>query len=138
MNRAWQSIVAYCAEHKVHTQYSKITLNSFTDHESPKRAYPKLKGKGMEVKDLAAPLRHVWGQMRTNSTYEFALVDRLLLHIIKIQETLGLNSHSLFLPLAEAAALQQEIDAFLRVYTLLANKADVESKLLWSVVPKHD
>ena len=74
IKKVWQAIVQYYGDNKVHTQFSGIGINSFTDAENPNKDYPKLKGKGMEVKDLAKPLRYAWGLMRARTTYEFALV----------------------------------------------------------------
>ncbi len=56
MHGIWTDISDFYKEHKVVTQYSNFKIGSF--HEPGQ--FPKLKGKGAEVKDLVAPLAHVW------------------------------------------------------------------------------
>ena len=56
MHNIWTSINDYYRHYNVVTQYSSLKLASF--HEPSQ--YPKLKGKGAEVKDLVLPLAHVW------------------------------------------------------------------------------
>ena len=42
--------------------YQNLSLNMFIDPKAPSKAFPKLKGKAKEVKDLAGSLYWYWSQ----------------------------------------------------------------------------
>ena len=64
MHGIWSDINDFYSKHKVQTQFSNLKIGSF--HEPGQ--YPKLKGKGAEIKDLVAPLSHVWNAKTRGST----------------------------------------------------------------------
>ena len=99
--------------------------------------YPKLKGKGAEIKYAVRAIASAWDHFRHDDTYEYETVRQLLSRQCEAQDILSANSGSLFLPIAAAERFKKVVDDVLRLYTVLANKADGEGLLLWSVVPKH-
>ena len=64
MHGIWSDINEFYREHRVQTQFSNLKIGSF--HEPGQ--FPKLKGKGAEIKDLVAPLAHVWNAKTRGST----------------------------------------------------------------------
>ena len=43
--------------------------------------YPKLKGKGAEVKDLAVPLQEVFARYKRPGNAEEAVIDKMLVNV---------------------------------------------------------
>ena len=99
--------------------------------------YPKLKGKGAEIKYVVRAIASAWDHFRHDDTYEYETVRQLLSRQCEVQDILSDHSGNLFLPVAAAERFKKVVDDVLRLYTVLANKADGEGLLLWSVVPKH-
>ena len=64
MHGIWSDISEFYRKHKVQTQFSNLKIGSC--HEPGQ--LPKLKGKGAEIKDLVAPLAHVWNAKTRDST----------------------------------------------------------------------
>ena len=62
MAKVWHHILDQYKTMPTACKYSNLTLNSFIDPAKWNSQYPKLKGKGAEVKDLVAPLYKVWGK----------------------------------------------------------------------------
>ena len=61
MGKVWHHIVEeYKRPPATVCQYSNLTLKSFCNPDKWDTGYPKLKGKGAEVKDLVVPLYKVW------------------------------------------------------------------------------
>eukprot|EP00969_Alexandrium_andersonii_P216977 9583702-Alexandrium_andersonii.AAC.1 len=56
MERVWQAIVREYQALRTSVQYSSIEIKTFVDPDKPFGAYPKLKGKGIECRDLGIPL----------------------------------------------------------------------------------
>ena len=64
MHCIWSEINDFYRQHQVQTQFSNLKIGAF--HEPGQ--VPKLKGKGAEIKDLVAPLSHVWNAKTRGST----------------------------------------------------------------------
>ena len=137
MAEVWKVINSYYCSHPGRTEYSNLSLRSFVDQEKPKSTYPKLKGRGAEVRDLAEPLLHAWSHFQHGATWEAEPVKTLLGVLVQLQQLLAEFASDCFLPVAEAQRFKALVDDFLRRYTILANKADEQGLCLWSVVPKH-
>eukprot|EP00959_Pyramimonas_sp_CCMP1952_P115323 2410440-Pyramimonas_sp.AAC.1 len=60
MEVVWNSIAKYYSEFKVPCQYTSLKIGSFTEEDHPHKVYAKLKGKGIESRDLVFPLSKVW------------------------------------------------------------------------------
>ena len=111
----------------------------FTGPDTPRAGYPKLRGKGAEIKYLVSPLLQCWQAFHVDIDYEFETVRVMLERQIALQDILSDNSTECFLPVAAAQALMDHCDAILHCYTLLANKADrekVAQGLLWNINPQ--
>ena len=97
--RVWSIISKYYRENQVSTQFSGLTLNSFTNAEKPHADYPVLKGKGAECKDLVAPLHSVWVQLGNDDFYEYVKVRALMEAQLAAIHLLRQNAKNLFSPL---------------------------------------
>ena len=62
LEQVWSEIVDYDTEHKVEPQLTNLELGMFR-HEGN---YPKMSGKGAEVKDLVPALHHVLTKSMTS------------------------------------------------------------------------
>ena len=62
LERVWRAIEEIYALDAVTCQYSNVHLSMFHDPKRPRSEYPKLKGRGGEVKALEAVTCEVWAQ----------------------------------------------------------------------------
>ena len=138
LSLVWGQIAAAYRSLRTPTQYSSLNLNMFTDSKQPRSQYPKLKGRGAEMKDLVKPLLLCWEHFRSDK-YEFDTIRDMLRSQVELQEVLSAYSRELFLPETEADKVIACVDDILFSYSKLANKADREggdAGLLWNVTPK--
>ena len=90
MALVWQRITEVYTTTQVSCQYTSLALSSFTDQKQPNAHFPKLKGKGAEMKCLAPVLLQVWRECDVQ-----AIIDE--------------HATELFLPVAAAASLQRSV-----------------------------
>ena len=114
-----------------------VELSSFHNPLDPRGDYPRLKGKGAELKHLWPVMVKVWERhMRLHEDE-----DRLVLQMLKAQERaqalIDQYKHDLFFPEGAAREFLGCARDFLILYNRLARLADSRGDLLWSVVPKH-
>ena len=136
MKSVWHDVDELYSGLGVPCRFSNITLSSFVDPDKAHSTYPKLRGKGAEIKDLVAPLLEVWKTHQRPGHGEDAHVRRMLSHQAKLQNLLSDTAAEPFLSEADAKQVMQCIEEVLRCYTLLANAADITNKVLWSITPK--
>lgn len=136
LESVWMALVEEYQACGVTNQYTNLGLGSFCDPTKPRAAYPKLKGRGAEIKDLMRPLLATWSKCMDASVPEHKVIEVLLSSQCKAQEILDDYSQDAFLPVAEADAFMGHIDDILKAYSIVARWADVRKVLLFSVVPK--
>ena len=137
MHLVWVMVTQRYSDLSTECQFSNLSLSSFCDPEKHSSKYPKLKGRGAEVKDLVAPLLFVWDHFMNKRDKMHCKVRDLLTYQLDIQSILADNAPYPFLPVGAAKNLKQLIDLYLEAYSILAQDADDKEELLWPVVPKH-
>lgn len=136
MQALWQQISECYAELRTAVQYTNLSIGSFCDPAKPSGHYPKLKGKGAEVKHLSAVLCKVWATNMDPDCHEHRLIADLLLQQQSFACIIDNHANELFLPVDQADKLQMHIITFLRLYTELGHIADANGDLLWNVTTK--
>ena len=137
MSQVWAHISKTYSDRCVKTQFSALSLASFTIVDKPRADYPELKGKGLEVRDLLHPLLDAWKAFRNANTWNFELVEALLEHQLSMVEILHSHRDSLFFPEEVAQRFCELNDQVLEWYTELARRSDAAGMFLWKVVPNH-
>ena len=79
-------------------QFSSLTLKSFCDVDKPRSAYPKLKGKGAEIKDLVEPLLMAFDKFRRVGHVDDDRVHASLREQVALQAIFAETSGDPFLP----------------------------------------
>ena len=76
----WKGIGEVYAADRVIVQYTNLDLSSWCNPTTPKKFYPKLKGKGAEVRDLVMPLCKVWARHQDGTAHH-----RRVLRVLELQ-----------------------------------------------------
>ena len=137
MARIWSLVSEFYSEHAVPTQFSNLTLSSFCQPDKHAADYPRLKGRGAEVKHLTKPLWSIWDKFRRPDNEEDDRVGFAFQHLCEIHDILDEYSHDFFLPPDAADSLLHSVEEHLFQYGFLAHAADVRGDLLFTVAPKH-
>ena len=135
MHNVWVAIAKEYRNTQAACQFSNLGLSSVCNKDKPRAHFPKLKGKGAEVKDLALPLSKVWGRMKTNAQMHNGEA-KTFKALIGIQTILHSHAQHALLPTGIAGKLDDLVQSFLQEYTILANSVDKAQKLLFSMTPK--
>ena len=99
--------------------------------------YPKMSGKGAEVKDFFLALHHDWKEHYNPPLRHHMFVDHMLHNQCEVQHMIAHHKDHMLLPDDDAIHLAHHVDNVLVKYSLLANWADKEGHVLFDVVPKH-
>ena len=131
MKSLWLLIVQQYRTMHVKCQFGNLTLSSFTDPDRPGKHYPKLKGKGAEVKDLMLPMLHIWQAQHNARDNSHALVFSALQHMCSLQKNLHDHATEALLPRQVAHDFQNSVVAFLSDYVrfLIINKNHQEHQI---------
>jgi hypothetical protein len=135
MCTVWAAVCESYKDLKTDCQFTSLALSSFCDPKKPSDSYPKLKGKGAEVKCMVEPLLQVYAKYQRGTQVD-ALVISMLKHQVELQSTLSDHADLPFLPLGEARLVMKAVCSILKDYTMLANIADERSLLLFNIAPK--
>ena len=136
-DRLWALLTAHYAEHKVTSQFSNLDLNSFCNPSKFDKEYPKLKGKGGEIKHVIKPLYQIWQQFGRPAEVEDERVSLALKHLCDVHDVLDEYSTEMFLPVAAAKQLQESVQEHLLQYSHMAKICDGRGDMLFTVAPKH-
>ena len=136
MHRVWSEITVAYKKLNVQCQFGNLNLKSFCNPDQPDKTFPKLKGKGAEVKDLVEPLYLVWDAHKSADAHD-ALVLSCLHSLRSLQEILHEHASDPMLPKPKAKLFSTLVQKHLQDYTRLAKMADDAERLLFNIVPKH-
>ena len=78
MERVFAEICQFYSMAGTQCQHTNLGINSFVDPAKAHTSYPKLKGKGVEARDLVEAVLHTWGKFSVHTTYEHERVALLL------------------------------------------------------------
>ena len=95
---AWTSICRFYRVHSTKTQFTNMRLSSF--HEAGE--YPKLKGKGAEIKDLTPALLELWMEHSNPMEQEHLLISGMLQSQCVANDILHEFKDEMLLPLEKA------------------------------------
>ena len=137
MAKIWDSIRVEYKAAKASTQMTALALKSFHGSQKFSEAYPKLKSKAAECKDLIEPIRRTWQKYMNRRDADHRVVLDMLQALCDAQQILQLHAGLPILPLDVAKRFRNLIHLFLQLYSQLANAADREGVCLFAMVPKH-
>ena len=130
----WGWILDEYTDAMVSVQFPKLDLKSFTNND-PNEHYPKLKGKGGQIKHLLKPMLRVWIRCMNPLDNMHVKVRTALEHLVEMQRLIDAHAKDLFMTRANAAALKRATDSFLADYSILGDMTDGELQLLFNMVP---
>ena len=130
MEAVWTKIQVYGG-----SAYTRLDLKMFMDVKDATQ-YPKLKGRGGQVKSLVEPLLRAWNDFMDQADAHDVRVRDLLEALLKISDIIGQTSKAIFMPEEDCQGLMETIEVFLALYTELGVRADDEFDFLFPGVPK--
>ena len=126
-----------CRELKTESKYSNLTISMFCDADSPSSDYPKLKGRGAEVKGALRPVAWIWDHFKNATDKYHDLITQCLQHLLDLIGILTDHSKEVFLPTPAVKSLQTAVTLFLKKISILRQMADKQKDLLFRVTIKH-
>ena len=141
LERFWELLKEAYIEDGVQCRFSFFNASMFHDPARPKSVYPRLKGRGMEVKHVVAPIlkifqRFAHGRPPAARDADDVLILDILRQLVFIQHTFDAHSTAYLLPRADTDKVLAACDKFLAGYARLHNRAKANGDLLWHTIPK--
>ena len=137
MLRLWSEIVEYYMHHRISCRYSGLGLFQFTDPAKPKSDYPRLKGRGMEIKHIFEPLRACFKKYSNPGNDDDFKTNNCLDWMSELIKIFDEYADDMFFPKIAGDRILVLADDFLETYAILSNRATERGDLLWHVLPKH-
>ena len=109
----------------------------FCDAYKPTSDFPKLKGRGAEVKGVVRPMAYIWDLYKTGSDKLHDRIVQVFQHLLDMIGILSDHSTKVFLPAPAVKSFQTAVTLFLKKYSLLRQAADKDKDLLFRVTIKH-
>ena len=78
MSQMWLGMKAWLQEQGTRDSFSNLTLSMFWDPSSPKKGFPKLKGKAIEVREFGPCLLEMWKTTMREADYQHRQIRLLL------------------------------------------------------------
>ena len=116
----------------------KAVCQEFVDPEKPHTTYPKLKGRGAEIRDLVHPLLLTFQEFQRPNNENDGLVVQMLEYQVSLQRLLADHDRRAFLPTTEAARVLLYVESILQLYSRLAKMADDNDQCIFNIVPTHN
>ena len=132
MSKVWNVIAEAYKSDRAIAQYSSLTIRQFCVEDKHDKHFPKLKGKGAEVKHVVGPILQAWKELVPNTCEQKQEISDLLQTQLDIQSLLHDYSDLLLLPSSVSEKLRTLVDNLSLRYQRLAARAETEGKLLWS------
>jgi hypothetical protein len=133
--KIWAAILEQYKIQNTGVQYSQMAISSFVTPAKAKKEYPRLKGRGAEIKGLVDPLIAVFAKFKKRSEHD-ARVQETMEALSHMQAILDEFKYDAFLSAPGAKKFQEETDKFLNGYTLLGLDCDRKQQLGFTAAPK--
>ena len=118
-------------------RYTFFNGSLFHDPVRPRGDFPRLKGRGIEIKHAVEPILEIFQRHARVGNIDDKLALGVLSSLVKIQNIFEEHSKDYFLTPGDAATVQRLCDDFLDGYATLHNRAAGRKDLLWGCLPKH-
>ena len=131
----WTAILDEYRLQKTPVQFTSMSTSSFIPSTGRKSTYPKLKGRGAEIKGLALPLLAVWSKFKRDTVHD-RKVQKALSLLCDMQHILDDWKEDAFMSTAASETFMNTTEDSLREYSYLGDQAGRSGKCLFSAVPK--
>jgi len=136
MTLVWQCVERYYVSNPSGERYSNMKLSMFTDPASPKSAFPKLKGKGAEIRALTPALHVVWCKYMKRKDPQHEQIATALASSVKIDKIMEESRHLSALPADSAKEFKAMVFSFLILQNALGKWYPKKELKLFLVTPK--
>jgi hypothetical protein len=121
---------------RISDRFGQLHLNMFTSARSPNSSFPKLKGKGAEIKGFGEPLLHAWERWMSNDDVQHVRVKLLLGASVKLEHMLVEHADLIKFPTLVADDFLSTTVDLLLLATALAKHYNEMGRKLWDITPK--
>lgn len=135
--KVWDHMKAHYTQHNPPCQFSSLTLKSFVDPSRHRADYPRLRGRGMEVKYALNPILSAYKCFKRVGNAEDAATIVVLEIMSEIQAIFDEHSSGYFIPPDDAERVLGLADDLLEQYAILHNLSSGRGDLLFKVIPKN-
>ena len=135
VNIVWEMILKEYEIQPGTTEYTKLCISSFVNPQAHDKHFPRLKGRGCEVKSLLFPLQSIWEKLKKTGRF-YAKVSESFEAMTRVQNIIDEYKDDLFMPEETALELLEETNRFCQTYCWLANASARRHLMLFDVAPK--
>jgi len=133
--KVWEALLEEYRSQRTPVQFTSMAPSSFIPSTGREGKYPKLKGRGAEVKGLALPLLAVWSKFKRDTVHD-RKVGKALSLLCEMQEILDEWKGDAFMSTEASERFMKTTEDFLQEYSYLGDQADRDGRCLFSCVPK--
>jgi hypothetical protein len=135
MAKVWTQLLVYYKEFGLKDQFSSLAISSFIEEKQARTAFPRLKGKGAEVKNLVKPMLAVWSKFKKRTVHD-RRAESALSALDRMLDVIDEHKPDAFFTMESHHKFVSDTNLFLDDYTFLGVEAEKRRELLFSAVPK--
>ena len=132
LDSIWKDVKQVYKDMKIFDQFQSLKLSMFENH----RAFPKLKGKGAELRHFGQPLLHAFTKRMTSGNKQHRQIKLALEMSVKIEHIMDAYSSSYALPEPAAVEFREACYGFCGLVTLLGQHFHSSGTLLFNFTIK--
>ena len=143
MANVWTEIAKLYEDQQTTSQFPWLGLTSFiADEKSPHADFPKLRGKGAQLRHLMPILAVIWKRHMRRDNSKDMHVERMLDHLVRFYKCLdhknAMGVHPFHLPMSIALKMLNNVQNVLLHYSWLSEQSlsQVPARFKWNIVTK--
>ena len=133
----WGEILQYCRDHNIGDRFRQMKLSLFTKPRTPLAAFPKMRGKAIEIRNLGQPLCHVWASKMDVTNMLHQQIAFMLRCSVKLENTLKDNRQLFRYPPELADEFVKTTSQYLQLTSAIARQYNEASRKLFDMTVKH-
>jgi hypothetical protein len=133
----WADILQYCKDHSIGDRYRHMKLSLFTKPRTPYVAFPKMRGKAIEIRNLGEALCHVWASNMDVTNLLHQQIAFMLRCSVKLETILRDNRQLFRYPTELADEFVRTTSQYLQLTSAIARQYNEAGRKLFDVTVKH-
>ena len=133
----WADILQYCKDHSIGDRYRHMKLSLFTKARTPYVAFPKMRGKAIEIRNLGEALCHVWASNMDVTNLLHQQIAFMLRCSVKLETILRDNRQLFRYPTELADEFVRTTSQYLQLTSAIARQYNEAGRKLFDVTVKH-
>jgi len=136
-DQVWSECVAFYREHGIRDHYKRMKLSLFCKPRAPHANFPVMRGKAIEIRNLAQPLHHIWKARMTAGSTLHSQIEYMLRCSLQLENMIRTHRDKYCYPPPLAAEFRSITEKYLILMSAIARTYGESGRKLFDITTKH-